>query len=141
MVVILAVGAADQCGAASGDGFDFIAALLNIRHDLGGGQAVVMIVVSGMAHDLVACVMQRLHRFRILIHPVAHHEEGGLDVVLRQNFDKVLRILIAPRRCKSAAVHGELPHSLLCFYDSINASYLQQNLVQKRENFLIGDYG
>ena len=42
MVVILAVGAADQCGAASGDGFDFIAALLNIRHDLGGGQAVVM---------------------------------------------------------------------------------------------------
>ena len=97
MVVILAVGAADQRGTASGDGFDFIAALLNIRHDLGGGQAVVMIVVSGVTHDLVACIVQCLYRFRILIHPVAYHEEGGLDVVLRQNFDKVLRILVTPR--------------------------------------------
>ena len=31
--------------------------------------------------------------------------------------------------------------SLLCFYDSINASYLQQNLVQKSERFLIAGYG
>ena len=30
---------------------------------------------------------------------------------------------------------------LLCFYDSINASYLQQNLAQKVRIFLIADYG
>ena len=97
MVVILAVGAADQRGAAAGDGLDLLAALLDVRHDLRGTQAVVVIMVGGMAHDLMPRVVEGLDRLRILIHPVPYHEEGGLDIVFRQNFDEMLCILVAPR--------------------------------------------
>lgn len=97
MVVILAVGTADQSGTAAGNGFDLIAAGPDVLHDLRGGQAVVMVVVGGMAHDLMARIVKGLHRFRIFVHPVAHHEKGGLDVVLRQNVNEMLGILVTPR--------------------------------------------
>ena len=97
MVVILAVGTADQCGTAAGNGLDLVAAGLDIRHDLCGGKAVIVVVVGGMAHDLMARVVERLYGFRIFIHPVPYHEKGGFHIVLRQNINEMLGILIAPR--------------------------------------------
>ena len=97
MIVILAVGAADQRGTAAGDGFDLVAAGFDVRDDLGGTQAVIVVVMVGMAHDLVPCIVQCFHGFRVLIHPVTHHEKGGFHVVFRQNINQKLCILIPPR--------------------------------------------
>ena len=97
MVVILPVGAADQRGRHTAGGGDALVAGGDVRDDLIGGETVEMVVVVGVAHDLVACVMQRLHRFRVLLRPVAHHKEGGLDVEFLQNVDERLGVLVAPR--------------------------------------------
>ena len=111
MIVILAVGAADQRGTAAGDGFDLVAAGFDVRDDLGGTQAVIVVVMVGMAHDLVPCVMQRFHGFRVLIHPVAHHEKSGFHVVFCQNINQMLRILISPR-----SVEGDGAQSILALH-------------------------
>ena len=97
MVIIFAVRAADQRGAAAGNGLDLVAAGLNIRYDPGGAETVIVVVVIGMAHDLMARVVERLYRFRVFVHPVPHHEKGGFHVVFRQNINEVLGILVAPR--------------------------------------------
>ena len=56
-----------------------------------------MVVVVGVAHDLVARVVQGLHRLRVLLRPVPHAEEGGLHVVPGQDVDEGLGVLVAPR--------------------------------------------
>ena len=97
MVVVLAVGAADQRGRHAGDGADALVTGGHIVNDLLRRQAVVVVVMVGVAHDLVACVVERLHRLRVFLGPVSHHEEGGFHVVSLQNVDERLRVLVAPR--------------------------------------------
>ena len=97
MVVILAVGAADQGGGHAGGGGDALIAGGDVLHDLLGGEGVVVVVVVGVAHDLVPRVVESLHRLRVFFHPVAHHEERGLDVEFLQNVDERLGVLVAPR--------------------------------------------
>ena len=97
MIVILTVRTADQRGAAAGDRFDLAAAFLNIRHDLGSGKAVIVIVMGGVAHDLMPCIVEGLDRFGIFIYPVPHHKKSGFYVILCQNVDEVLGVLVAPR--------------------------------------------
>lgn len=96
MVVVLAVGAADEAGGHAGDGGDLLVAGGDVRHHLIGGEGVVVVVVEGVVHDLMPGVVEGLHGLRVLIHPVAHHEKGGLDVVFAQNVDEGLGVLVAP---------------------------------------------
>ena len=96
MVVVLAVGAADQRGGHAGDGGDLLVAGGDVGNDLLGGEGVVVVVVVGVVLYLVACVVEGFHGFRILFHPVPHHEKGGFYIVLRQNVDELLGILVAP---------------------------------------------
>ena len=97
VVVVLTIGAADQCGRYAGDGADALVAGGHIVNDLLRRQTVVVVVMIGVAHHLVARVVERLHRFRVFLRPVAHHEEGGLYVIPLQNVDEYLRVLVAPR--------------------------------------------
>ena len=95
-VVIIAVGQADQGGPDAGDLFDLVIAGVQVGHHLIGGELRVMGVGVGVVHHLVARVGEGLHRFGVLIHPLAHHEKGGGDVVLPQNIDELLGVLVAP---------------------------------------------
>ena len=85
-VVIIAVGQADQGGPDAGDLFDLVIAGVQVGHHLIGGELRVVGVGVG----------EGLHRFGVLIHPLAHHEKGGGDVVLPQNIDELLGVLVAP---------------------------------------------
>ena len=141
VVIILAVGAADQRGRHTGDGTDALIAGGDVRRDLLCRQAVVVVVVVGVTHHLVPCIMQRLHRLRVL----SAQSPTTKNVVLTWYFSRMsMRVWV------SSLPHGDVKvrqftencrTSLLCFYDSINVSYLQQNLVQKSERFLIAGYG
>ena len=97
VVVVLTVGAADECRRDTGAGADALVAGGNIVDDLLGRQTIVVVMMVGVAHDLVACVMEGLDRLRIFLRPVAHDEEGGLYVVFLQDVDERLGILVAPR--------------------------------------------
>lgn len=97
MVIVFSVGAADQCRGHAGGGADALVAGGNIVDDLLGRQTIVVVMMVGVAHDLVACVMEGLDRLRIFLRPVAHDEEGGLYVVFLQDVDERLGILVAPR--------------------------------------------
>ena len=99
MVVVLPEGGTEEGGAGAGNGFDFVAAGADVRHDLIGGETVEVGVAVGVAHDLVARVGQGLYRLRILLHPVPHHEEGDLYVVLVEDVDEGLGVLVAPGEC------------------------------------------
>ena len=97
MVVILPVGTTDQRGGHAGNSTDPLVAGGNIVNDLLSGQTVVMVVVIGVAHHLVARVVQGFDGLRVLLRPISHNKEGGLDTIPRQNVDKRLCILVAPR--------------------------------------------
>ena len=97
MVVVLAVGAADQLGRHAGDGLHLVVAGGDVGHDLLGGEGIVVVVVVGVVHDLHAGVVERLHGLGILIHPVAHQKERGLHVVFGQNVNEHLGVFVAPR--------------------------------------------
>lgn len=56
-----------------------------------------MVVVIGVAHHLVARVVQGFDGLRVLLRPISHNKEGGLDTIPRQNVDKRLGVLVAPR--------------------------------------------
>ena len=58
-----------------------------------------------MVHDLVPGIMKGFYGFRIFVHPLAHHEKRGLDVVFSQNVDELLRILIAPGSVEGKGTH------------------------------------
>ena len=53
-------------------------------------------MVQGMVHDLVPIVGQCLYRFRVFIHPVAHHKKGAVYFIFIKYVYKLLGILIAP---------------------------------------------
>lgn len=96
MVVVLSEGRAEEGGADPGDGLDLVAAGIHVVDDLLGGEGVEVGVGVGVAHDLVAGVGQGPDGVRGFLHPLAHHEEGGLDVVVVQDVDEGLGVLIAP---------------------------------------------
>ena len=50
----------------------------------------------GMVHHLMPGVVERLHRLRVFIHPVAHDKEGCLDLIFAQNIDQHLGVLVPP---------------------------------------------
>lgn len=97
VVVILPVGTTDQRGGHAGNSTDPLVAGGDIVNDLLSGQTVVMVVVIGVAHHLVARVVQGFDGLRVLLRPISHNKEGGLDTIPRQNVDKRLGVLVAPR--------------------------------------------
>ena len=96
IVVIFAVGRTEQGGADAGDRLDLIAAGVDVFLHLLLGQLGEVGVVVRVVHDLVPGIMQGLHRFRVFLHPFSHHEKGGLDIILSENADKLLRVFVAP---------------------------------------------
>ena len=97
VVVVLAVGAADQRGSHASGGADAFIAGGDVVDDLLGCQTVVVVVMVGVAHDLMARVMEGLDGVGVFFRPVAYDEEGGLYVVFLQNVDERLGVLVAPR--------------------------------------------
>lgn len=96
VVVIVAVGQADQGGPPAGDRLNFVVAGVQVGHHLVGRELGVVGVSIGVIHYLVACVVKSFYRFRIFIHPLAHHKESGRDLVLTQDVNQLLGILVAP---------------------------------------------
>ena len=60
MVIVLAVGAADQRGCHAGGGANALIAGGHVLNDLLGGKTIVVVVMVGVAHDLVSRVVQSL---------------------------------------------------------------------------------
>ena len=96
VVVIFPVGWTDQGGPHAGDGLDLVVAGGHVGDDLVGGQLGEVGVGVGVVHHLVARVGQGLHRLGVFVHPLPHHEEGGLHVVLPQDVNELLGVLVAP---------------------------------------------
>ena len=75
-------------------------------------------VIVGVVHHLMPRVVEGLHRLRVFIDPVPHHEEGGFYLVAVQDVDELLGVLVAPGRVEADggqllvpldAVNGQLP--------------------------------
>ena len=107
MVVILAVGRAEQGGAHTGDRLDLIAAGIDVGHNLLGGKGVEVGMIVGVVHNLVSRIGKSLHRFGVFVHPFANDKKGDLNVVFSQNINELLGILVPP-----CCVEGE-GHDLL----------------------------
>lgn len=97
VIVIFPVGRAEQGGPHAAHRLNGVAAGRHVRHDLVGGELVVVVMVGAVAHHLMPRLMQRHHRLRVLLHPVPHHKKRGLDVVPGQNVNQRLGVLIPPR--------------------------------------------
>lgn len=104
MIVIFPIWAADQRRAHSGDRFDLVVAGVDIGNDLLGGQTVIVGVVVAVVHDLVSRLVERAHRFRVLIHPFADYEKSCFDTVTGQYVNQLLGVLVTPGGC-DFAVH------------------------------------
>lgn len=96
VVVVVAVGRADQGGAHAGDRLHLVVTGVQVGYNLVGGQLGIVIMGVGVVHDLMSRLMERQHGFRVLLRPLAHHKERGLDVVLPQNINELLGVLVAP---------------------------------------------
>ena len=96
VVVIVPVGQADEGGPHPGDRLDLVIAGGQVGQDLVGGQLGIVGVGVGVVHHLVAGVVEGLHRLRIFVHPLPHHEKGGRDLVLPQDVNELLGVLVAP---------------------------------------------
>ena len=96
VVVIFAEGAANEGGADAGEGLDLVVAGGDIRLDLRCGHGIEMTVGVGVVHELAATLHDGLGLLGVLVRPVAHHEEGGLHVVLRQDIQDALGVVGAP---------------------------------------------
>ena len=96
VVVVIAVGQADQCRAYPGDLFNFVVAGVQVGHYLVGGELGVVGMGVGVVHHLVARIVEGLYRLRIFVYPFTHHKKGGGNIVLPQNVDELLGVLIAP---------------------------------------------
>ena len=92
MVVILPVGAAEEGRGHAGDLGDGG----DIRDDLLAAELGEVGVAGGVVHHLMPCARQGFDGLGVLIRPVSHHKEGGLDVVLGQDVDEGLGVLVAP---------------------------------------------
>ena len=96
VVVILPIGGPDEGGANTGDRLDLVVAGVDVGNDLVPAELGHVGVGVGVVHDLVACVVEGLYRLGVFVHPLPHHEEGGLDVILGQDVDELLGVLVAP---------------------------------------------
>ena len=96
MVVVFAVGAADQRGADACHRHDFFVALLHVGDDGVGGERIEMVVGVRMVHDLMPCFGDGFAGVGVVVCPVADHEKGSLDLILRQYIQYLLRIVCAP---------------------------------------------
>ena len=111
MVVVFAVGTADEGGGHAGDGSDLFVAGGDVGDDLVGGEGVIVVVVVGVVHDLVAGVVECLDGLGVFLHPVTHHEKGGFHVIAGQNVDELSGVLIAP-----GGVEGDGAQGLTAFH-------------------------
>ena len=118
MVVILPIGAAEEGGGGPRHRLDLLRAGGKVLGNLPGREAVEVGVGVGVAHHLVAGVREGLHRLGVFVHPLSHHEKGGLHAVFPQDVDKQLGVLVAPGGVKADgehlvvllhAVNGQLP--------------------------------
>lgn len=96
MVIVLAIGTADETWHDASELHDFFVADGDIFRDLLGAEAVVMIVGVRVVHDLVPCVHDRLHGIGVIVCPVAYHEKGGGGIVFLQHIQNFLRVVRAP---------------------------------------------
>ena len=103
VVVIFSIGRADKSRANTGDSFDLIVAGLHIGHDFLRGELGEMGVGVGVIHHLMSGIGQSLDRVGVFVHPVAHHKERGLHVILPQNVDELLGVFVPPGERKIAA--------------------------------------
>ena len=111
MVVVLAERAADERRADAGERLDLVAAGVHVRDDLVGGQGIVVVVCVGMVHQLAAAVYDGLGLLRILVRPVADHEKGRLDAVVREYIQDLLRVVRPP-----CGIKGNAAHLLIAFH-------------------------
>ena len=85
-----------RSGPHAGDGLDLVVAGVQVGHDLLHRQLGVVGVGVGVVHHLMPRVVEGLHRLRVFIDPVPHHEEGGFYLVAVQDVDELLGVLVAP---------------------------------------------
>ena len=98
MVVILAEGAANKRRTSPCERLELIVAGIHIFDDLLRRQRIVVVVCVGMVHQLAAAVYDGLGLLRILVRPVADHEKGRLDAVVREYIQDLLRVVRPPMR-------------------------------------------
>lgn len=91
------------------DLFNLLVAALQFRDDCFAAALGQVGMGIGMILNLMSRICQSFHRFRVLIHPLAHQKEGGLHLIFPQYFNQLFRILIPPGECFVAA---ERPSSL-----------------------------
>jgi len=96
MVVVFAIGAAEQRRRDPRDGGNFFIAGADIPDNLIRWEPCKMRVVIRVIHDLVAGVGKGLDGFRKFIHPEAHDEKCGLNVIFTQYVNQLLRVLVPP---------------------------------------------
>ncbi len=96
MVVVLAERTADERRAGAGERRDLIVAGIYVRDDLVGSQGIVVVVRIGMVHQLVAALNDGLGLLGVLVRPVADHEKGRLDAVVREYIKDLLRVVRPP---------------------------------------------
>ena len=96
-------------GAHAGDGLNFVVAGLHIGDDRLAGELRHVGVGVGVVHHLVAGVVEGLDGLRVFVHPVPHHEEGGLYVVFSKDVDELLGVLVAPGGVKGDGQHLLVP--------------------------------
>ena len=70
-----------------------------------------MVVCVGMVHQLAAAVYDGLGLLRILVRPVADHEKGRLDAVVREYIQDLLRVVRPP-----CGIKGNAAHLLIAFH-------------------------
>ena len=83
-------------GTPSGDRLNFVVAGGQVVGNLLGRQLGIVGMGVGVVHHLMSRIVEGLDRLRIFVHPLPHHEKGGLHGILGQDIDQLLCILVAP---------------------------------------------
>ena len=95
MVVVLAVGTAEQNGGHACDRADLLAARSQVVFDLLAAELGKMRMMRGMAHDLMPRLGQGSDGIRIAIDPVADDKEGRLHLIAIQNIEAASKEMAA----------------------------------------------
>ena len=111
MVVVLAEGAANKRRTSPCERLELIVAGIHIFDDLLRRQRIVVVVCVGMVHQLAAAVYDGLGLLRILVRPVAGHEKGRLDAVVREYIQDLLCVVRPP-----CGIKGNAAHLLIAFH-------------------------
>lgn len=121
IIIIVAIGTAVESGFLASDLLNLLVAPLQLLYD-GLAAALRQVRVGvGMIFDLMPCIGQCFHRFRVLIHPLADQEKGRLHLIFPQYFNQLFRILIPPGECFFAAADDRALLATLAVSDILSA--------------------